>query len=198
MRGEPLRKLRRRMQIVFQDPFASLNPRMTVGEILEEPLIVHGIGDRAARRARVNAVAGAGRPRLVPRATLSARILRRPAPAHRHRPRAGGGAGAGGVRRAGLGAGRVDPGAGGEPAEGPAGAARAVVSVHRARSGRGEAHGRPRGGDVSRPDRRDRAEGRAVLRAAPSVHAHADDGDPAARPASHGARQLPAATCRAR
>jgi oligopeptide/dipeptide ABC transporter ATP-binding protein len=51
--GDPLRKLRRRMQIVFQDPFASLNPRMRVGEILEEPLIVHGIGDRAARRARV-------------------------------------------------------------------------------------------------------------------------------------------------
>jgi oligopeptide transport system ATP-binding protein len=42
------------MQIVFQDPFASLNPRMTVGETLEEPLIVHGIGDRTARRARVN------------------------------------------------------------------------------------------------------------------------------------------------
>ncbi len=48
-----LRKLRQRMQIVFQDPFASLNPRMKVGEILEEPLLVHGIGDAAARRARV-------------------------------------------------------------------------------------------------------------------------------------------------
>ena len=51
--GPALRALRRRMQIVFQDPFASLNPRMTVGEILEEPLLVHGIGDKAARRARV-------------------------------------------------------------------------------------------------------------------------------------------------
>ena len=52
MNGGPLRKLRRRMQIVFQDPFASLNPRMTVGEILEEPLIVHRIGDAPARQAR--------------------------------------------------------------------------------------------------------------------------------------------------
>ena len=54
MSGGPLRKLRRRMQIVFQDPFASLNPRMTVGDILEEPLVVHEIGDKMARRARVN------------------------------------------------------------------------------------------------------------------------------------------------
>jgi oligopeptide transport system ATP-binding protein len=51
--GAPLRRLRRRMQIVFQDPFASLNPRMRVGDILEEPLILHRIGDAAARRARV-------------------------------------------------------------------------------------------------------------------------------------------------
>jgi len=58
LRGDPMRKLRRRMQIVFQDPFASLNPRMTVAEILEEPLIVHAIGDRVARRARVNQLLG--------------------------------------------------------------------------------------------------------------------------------------------
>ena len=51
------------MQIVFQDPFASLNPRMTVGEILEEPLIVHEIGDaRGPPRPRGRAAA-AGRPR---------------------------------------------------------------------------------------------------------------------------------------
>jgi oligopeptide/dipeptide ABC transporter ATP-binding protein len=53
LEGEKLRRLRRRMQIVFQDPFASLDPRMTVADILEEPLRVHGIGDRFSRRARV-------------------------------------------------------------------------------------------------------------------------------------------------
>ena len=58
MSGEPLRKLRRRMQIVFQDPFASLNPRMTIGAILEEPLVVHGIGDKAARQKRVAELLG--------------------------------------------------------------------------------------------------------------------------------------------
>ena len=42
-----LRTLRRRMQIVFQDPYASLDPRMTVGAIVEEPLVIHGLGGRA-------------------------------------------------------------------------------------------------------------------------------------------------------
>ncbi len=56
--GAALRRLRRRMQIVFQDPFASLNPRMTVGEILAEPLIVHGIGNRRERERRVEELLG--------------------------------------------------------------------------------------------------------------------------------------------
>ncbi len=43
MRGEDLRLMRRRMQMIFQDPYASLNPRMTVHEILSEPLTVHGV-----------------------------------------------------------------------------------------------------------------------------------------------------------
>jgi len=51
--GEAMRRLRQRMQIVFQDPFSSLNPRMTVGDILEEPLRVHHMGDAASRAARV-------------------------------------------------------------------------------------------------------------------------------------------------
>ncbi|MCA2010807.1 ATP-binding cassette domain-containing protein [Cereibacter sphaeroides] len=45
-----LRPLRRRMQMIFQDPFSSLNPRATVRRIIEEPLIVHGMRGRAERR----------------------------------------------------------------------------------------------------------------------------------------------------
>ncbi|BDG34543.1 ABC transporter ATP-binding protein [Saccharococcus caldoxylosilyticus] len=48
-----LRKMRRDMQMIFQDPFASLNPRHTVEKILEEPLIVHGIGSKEERKKRV-------------------------------------------------------------------------------------------------------------------------------------------------
>jgi len=48
-----LRTARRGMQIVFQDPFASLNPRMRVGRIIEEGLHIHGLGDRRSRRRRV-------------------------------------------------------------------------------------------------------------------------------------------------
>ncbi len=52
-RGEELRRLRRQMQIVFQDPVSSLNPRMTVGNIIGEPLEVHGIAKGAEKRERV-------------------------------------------------------------------------------------------------------------------------------------------------
>ena len=48
-----LRQARRDMQIVFQDPFSSLNPRMRVGDIVEEPLIIHRVGARPQRKARV-------------------------------------------------------------------------------------------------------------------------------------------------
>lgn len=51
--GNELRKMRRNMQMVFQDPFASLNPRHTIGKILEEPLIVHSVKDRLERKRRV-------------------------------------------------------------------------------------------------------------------------------------------------
>jgi oligopeptide transport system ATP-binding protein len=50
---QSLRRMRRHMQIIFQDPYASLNPRMTVGEILAEPMAVHGIAEGKAREDRV-------------------------------------------------------------------------------------------------------------------------------------------------
>ena len=48
-----MRAARRDMQMVFQDPYSSLNPRMRVAATVEEPLVIHKLGDRAARRARV-------------------------------------------------------------------------------------------------------------------------------------------------
>jgi oligopeptide transport system ATP-binding protein len=53
LKGEDLRRMRRRMQMIFQDPYASLNPRMTVGNIIGEPLEVHGIAKGKERRERV-------------------------------------------------------------------------------------------------------------------------------------------------
>jgi peptide/nickel transport system ATP-binding protein/oligopeptide transport system ATP-binding protein len=48
-----LRLARRDMQVVFQDPYSSLNPRMRAGDIVEEPLVIHGLGTREERRTRV-------------------------------------------------------------------------------------------------------------------------------------------------
>ena len=54
-----LRAVRRKMQVIFQDPYSSLNPRMTVGQMIAEPLAVHGIvSDSVAREARVKELLG--------------------------------------------------------------------------------------------------------------------------------------------
>ncbi len=53
MKGEQLRRMRRRMQMIFQDPYASLNPRMTIGSIIGEPLEVHNIAKGKEKRERV-------------------------------------------------------------------------------------------------------------------------------------------------
>ena len=50
LNNQDLKAFRRRMQLIFQDPFSSLNPRMTVLDIITEPLVIHGIGDRSHRR----------------------------------------------------------------------------------------------------------------------------------------------------
>jgi oligopeptide/dipeptide ABC transporter ATP-binding protein len=53
LHGEELRHTRRRMQMIFQDPYASLNPRMSVRDIIGEPLLIHKLGNAAERRERV-------------------------------------------------------------------------------------------------------------------------------------------------
>jgi oligopeptide/dipeptide ABC transporter ATP-binding protein len=56
--ADQLRRARRRMQIVFQDPYGSLNPRMSVRTLVEEPLQIHGLGDKAERADRVDQILG--------------------------------------------------------------------------------------------------------------------------------------------
>jgi len=53
LKGEELRRMRRKMQMIFQDPYASLNPRMTVGDIIGEPLIVHNVASGKEVQDRV-------------------------------------------------------------------------------------------------------------------------------------------------
>ncbi|EIV92543.1 ABC transporter ATP-binding protein [Frankia sp. QA3] len=71
-RGEQLRQLRRRAQLIYQNPYASLDPRLSIGEVVSEPLRVFKVGDRAARVARVR--------ELLDRVALPSTVInRRPA-----------------------------------------------------------------------------------------------------------------------
>ena len=117
-----MRPLRREMQMIFQDPYGSLNPRRRVGSIIGDPFAIHGIADGADRKRRVQELmelvglnpehynrfpaefSGGQRQRI----GVARALALRPEAAH--------------LRRAGVGAGRVDPGAGHQPADRPAGA----------------------------------------------------------------------------
>lgn len=53
IKGKDLKEIRRKMQVIFQDPYSSLNPRRTIKNTIMEPLVIHGIGDRAKRNQKV-------------------------------------------------------------------------------------------------------------------------------------------------
>lgn len=162
MTSSQLRGIRRRIQMIFQDPFASLNPRQTVRTILTGPLKVHGIGDRAQQREIVEAiVAQVGLP---PDALdrYPHEFFRRPAPAHRHCPRARSGAGTGRLRRAGLGARSFHTGADPQPSGGDEEAAFAVLPLRVPRPFGRALFFRSRAGHVSRQDRGKRADRRTL------------------------------------
>ena len=151
------------------------------------------------RKERAGAGRGAVRARRPPAGAdeqLPAPVLRRPAPAHRHRPRAGAGAEADRRRRAGLGARRLDPGAGHQPAEGPAARAAALLPLHLAQSRGGRAHQPPHRGDVSRPHRRIRRHALDLHPRPASLHRGAAVGRAGARP-GHQAQEAGAAGRRA-
>ena len=155
--------LRRRMQIVFQDPLSSLNPRMTVGGILGAPFTIHGLAHGSELDERVAELLEAVGLHARCGATLSARILGRATPAHRDRSRPCAAATADRCRRAGLGARRFDPGANLEPALPIALRAWLDLRADLAQPRGCQPYLRPRRGDVSRPCRRIRATRRIVL-----------------------------------
>ena len=122
IQGEPLRQMRRKMQMIFQDPYASLNPRMTVGDIIGEPLIIHNVARGKEVNERVQEllkIVGLN-PLFTNR--YPARVFGRAAPAHRRGARPGSPARVYRLRRADQRPGRFHPGPGGQSAGGPAGA----------------------------------------------------------------------------
>ena len=171
-RGEMV-AVRKRMQVIFQDPYSSLNPRMTVGQIIAEPMRVHEVLAQAPDTGPGIGAAAARRPVPLHGAALPARAVGRAAAARRHRARLGREPQSHRVRRGRIGARCVDPGPGDQPAGRPAAEARADLSVHRPRSGRGAAYLEQGRRHVSGAHRRVRAGRRAVRPSQASIYASA-------------------------
>jgi hypothetical protein len=153
-----LRSMRRRVQVVFQDPFSSLNPRMRVRDILAEPIRNFGLAKSSAElEAKVAALMDTVR---LPRDALG----------RRHRPGACRRTRTDRLRRGGLGARRLRQGADRQPAAGSAAGVRSRTALHQPRSGDRRAYDPSRCRDVSRQDRRDGAKAANLHRAEASLY----------------------------
>ena len=167
---EELRTFRRRIRMIFQDPFASLNPRMTVKQIVGEPLTVHGL---AGGRELEDRVAG-----LLAAVGLDTAMMERyphafsggPAPADRRCPRHRARAAAGHRRRTDQRPRRVHPDAGARSSPPASGRTRAFLSLHLARHGGDPLLLRSGCGHVSRTDRRNRRDRGCHHESAASLH----------------------------
>ena len=199
-RGQ-MRPLRRDIQMIFQDPYSSLNPRHTIGTIVGAPFRIQGTKTERGIKAEVQ--------------QLLERVGLNPEHYNRYPHEFSGGQRqrigiaraialqpeADRLRRAGLGARRVDPGAGRQPARGPAERVQPRLRVHRARPVGRAAHLRPRRRHVPRQDHGAGRPRRALQRAAAPVHARADVGRAGARPGEGEGRasaSCSTATCPAR
>ena len=147
-----MRPLRRDIQIIFQDPYSSPEPAAQHRHDHQRAAADPGHQAQGRHQEAGPGAARARRPEPGALQPLPARVLRRPAPAHRRRPRARPAAQADRLRRAGLGARRVDPGAGHQPARGPPERVQPGLRLHRPRPVGGPAHLRPGRGDVPRQD----------------------------------------------
>ena len=151
-----LLRFRRRAQMVFQDPYASLNPRLTVAETLSEVLRVHELCPANEIASRVNEFNESSRSAGGACLAAGALTIRRTMSARRHCSRARSRCRADRGRRAGFSARRLDPGADPKPADPAAARDGTDAAVHLARSRRSPSPLPTRGGDVSRPHRRGR------------------------------------------
>ena len=169
-----MRPVRREIQMIFQDPYSSLNPRRRVGSIIGDPFAIHKTATGAERKRQVQELmervglnpehynrfpaefSGGQRQRI----GVARALALRPQADH--------------LRRAGVRARRVDPGAGAEPARRPAAGLRAELPVHRARPRGRPARQRLGGGHVPRAASASRGRRNSLYRsAAAPVHGRA-------------------------
>jgi ABC-type lipoprotein export system ATPase subunit len=179
-----MRRLRSRLQIVFQDPYASLDPRMTVHDIVAEPLVIHGdvVNMTASRRSeRVMEL-------LLQVGLRSEHLFRYPhefsggqRQTHRHCAGAGGQAGIPDPRRADLGLGRFGPGGCAEPSAPAAGRARPDLLFHQPRSRRHPLYLRRCCSDLSRKAGRARTGRLDIRQSAERLYTHASGRDAGSR-----------------